>query len=126
MVSITAARLMDAGACVGFIPYNRNPAKIFMGDTGSTFLGFVLATVSIQGLYFFAACAPRNSAEGFCKQDAPPFGGASCLQLDARVFALQLFFDPFPLLLGQSVDAVEVHIRIICLLQQIMGGLGHL
>ncbi len=39
------------GACLGFIPYNFNPAKIFMGDTGSTFLGFVLASVSIQGLF---------------------------------------------------------------------------
>ena len=43
------------GACVGFIPYNRNPAKIFMGDTGATFLGFVLATVSIQGLFKYYA-----------------------------------------------------------------------
>lgn len=42
-----------AGACIGFMPYNMNPAKIFMGDTGSTFLGFVLATVSIQGLFKF-------------------------------------------------------------------------
>ena len=40
-----------AGACIGFLPYNLNPAKIFMGDTGSTFLGFILATVSIQGLF---------------------------------------------------------------------------
>ena len=39
------------GACLGFVPYNFNPAKIFMGDTGSTFLGFILATVSIQGLF---------------------------------------------------------------------------
>ncbi len=43
------------GACVGFIPYNLNPAKIFMGDTGSTFLGYVLATVSIQGLFKYYA-----------------------------------------------------------------------
>ncbi|MEG1072269.1 MAG: MraY family glycosyltransferase [Oscillospiraceae bacterium] len=42
-----------AGACIGFMPYNMNPAKIFMGDTGSTFLGFILATVSIQGLFKF-------------------------------------------------------------------------
>lgn len=44
-----------AGACIGFMPYNLNPAKIFMGDTGSTFLGFVLACVSIQGLFKFYA-----------------------------------------------------------------------
>ena len=48
-VAILMAAL--AGACIGFLPYNLNPAKIFMGDTGSTFLGFVLATVSIQGLF---------------------------------------------------------------------------
>ena len=42
-----------AGACIGFLPYNLNPARIFMGDTGSTFLGFVLAVVSIQGLFKF-------------------------------------------------------------------------
>ncbi len=48
-VAIMMASLM--GACLGFIPYNKNPAKIFMGDTGSTFLGFILATLSIQGLF---------------------------------------------------------------------------
>ncbi|OON98105.1 MAG: undecaprenyl-phosphate alpha-N-acetylglucosaminyl 1-phosphate transferase [Epulopiscium sp. Nele67-Bin005] len=39
-----------AGACLGFLPYNFNPASIFMGDTGSTFLGFMLAVTSILGL----------------------------------------------------------------------------
>ncbi|MBE6960953.1 MAG: undecaprenyl/decaprenyl-phosphate alpha-N-acetylglucosaminyl 1-phosphate transferase [Ruminococcaceae bacterium] len=43
------------GACVGFMPYNTNPAKMFMGDTGATFLGFILATMSIQGLFKFYA-----------------------------------------------------------------------
>ena len=43
------------GACVGFLPYNLNPARIFMGDTGSTFLGFILACVSIQGLFKYYA-----------------------------------------------------------------------
>lgn len=39
------------GACIGFIPYNFNPARIFMGDTGSTFLGFMLSSISIYGLF---------------------------------------------------------------------------
>lgn len=39
------------GSCMGFIPYNKNPAQIFMGDTGSTFLGFILACMSIQGMF---------------------------------------------------------------------------
>ncbi|NMA49548.1 MAG: undecaprenyl/decaprenyl-phosphate alpha-N-acetylglucosaminyl 1-phosphate transferase [Tissierellia bacterium] len=38
-----------AGACLGFLPYNFNPAKIFMGDTGSLFLGYMLAIISIEG-----------------------------------------------------------------------------
>jgi hypothetical protein len=37
-----------AGAIVGFLFYNFNPASIFMGDTGSMFLGFVLAAVSLK------------------------------------------------------------------------------
>lgn len=39
------------GACVGFVPYNRNPASIFMGDVGSQTLGFILSTVSIMGMF---------------------------------------------------------------------------
>ena len=52
-VAIVLAALV--GACVGFMPYNMNPAKMFMGDTGATFLGFILATMSIQGLFKFYA-----------------------------------------------------------------------
>ena len=39
------------GACLGFLPYNSHPASIFMGDTGSNFLGFILAAISVQGLF---------------------------------------------------------------------------
>lgn len=39
-----------AGSALGFLPYNFNPAKIFMGDAGSMFLGFGLAIVSVEGL----------------------------------------------------------------------------
>lgn len=48
-IAIVIAALL--GACLGFLPYNFNPAKIFMGDTGSTFLGFILACLSIQGMF---------------------------------------------------------------------------
>jgi UDP-GlcNAc:undecaprenyl-phosphate GlcNAc-1-phosphate transferase len=37
-----------AGAVLGFLFYNFNPASIFMGDTGSMFLGFVLAAAGVQ------------------------------------------------------------------------------
>ncbi|NWF81409.1 MAG: undecaprenyl/decaprenyl-phosphate alpha-N-acetylglucosaminyl 1-phosphate transferase [Chloroflexi bacterium] len=46
LVGAMAAALI--GACVGFLRYNLNPATIFMGDTGSLFLGFVLAALAIK------------------------------------------------------------------------------
>lgn len=48
-VAVILAALV--GACLGFIPYNFNPAKIFMGDVGSQLLGFVLSTASILGMF---------------------------------------------------------------------------
>jgi len=45
------------GACVGFLRHNFYPARIFMGDSGALLLGFVLATVSVQGLLKTAALA---------------------------------------------------------------------
>jgi len=39
-----------AGSCVGFLRHNFFPARIFMGDSGALCLGFILASVSIQGL----------------------------------------------------------------------------
>ena len=45
VASLSAALL---GACLGFLYYNLNPASVFMGDTGSLFLGFMLAMVGIK------------------------------------------------------------------------------
>ena len=44
-----------AGACLGFLPWNFNPAKVFMGDSGALVLGCLLACVSIQGVMKTAA-----------------------------------------------------------------------
>ena len=38
-----------AGAIMGFLPFNFNPAKIFIGSTGAYFLGFMLSVISIEG-----------------------------------------------------------------------------
>lgn len=43
------AMLALAGATLGFLPYNFYPAKIFMGDGGSLYLGFMLSTLSVLG-----------------------------------------------------------------------------
>ncbi|AYD39194.1 undecaprenyl/decaprenyl-phosphate alpha-N-acetylglucosaminyl 1-phosphate transferase [Clostridium fermenticellae] len=44
-----------AGSILGFLPYNFNPASIFMGDTGAQLLGFLLAAISIEGAVKSAA-----------------------------------------------------------------------
>jgi UDP-GlcNAc:undecaprenyl-phosphate GlcNAc-1-phosphate transferase len=46
LVGALAAAVL--GACLGFVFYNFNPAQIFMGDSGSLFLGFTLAVVGIK------------------------------------------------------------------------------
>ena len=40
-----------AGSCLGFLPRNFSPAEVYMGDTGSTFLGYVLAVTSCIGVF---------------------------------------------------------------------------
>jgi len=52
-VAILTAAL--AGSALGFLQHNFNPAKIFMGDTGSMFLGYMLAAISILGAVKSAA-----------------------------------------------------------------------
>jgi len=47
LVAITMCAL--AGSAAGFLPYNYNPARIFMGDGGSFFIGFVLASAAVMG-----------------------------------------------------------------------------
>ena len=39
------------GASLGFLRYNFNPAKVFMGDCGSLFLGYILSTLAIEGFW---------------------------------------------------------------------------
>ncbi len=47
--------LIIAGACLGFLPYNFNPASIFMGDTGALLLGYLFAVITIEGVLKTAA-----------------------------------------------------------------------
>ncbi|MEO8216121.1 MAG: hypothetical protein ABI718_03465 [Acidobacteriota bacterium] len=46
---MAAASLVLAGALVGFLPSNIYPAKVFLGDSGATFLGFCLASLALKG-----------------------------------------------------------------------------
>ena len=47
--SIAVLAAIFTGAVIGFLPHNWNPARIFMGDSGSQFLGLTLAVLSIVG-----------------------------------------------------------------------------
>lgn len=49
MMIVCLAMLALAGSCIGFLPFNFYPAKIFMGDGGSLFLGFMIAALSVVG-----------------------------------------------------------------------------
>ncbi len=60
--NIIGVQLIGLGACCGFLIYNFNPAKIFMGDTGSMLLGFVLATTHLFTIkYPFSAALVLGS-----------------------------------------------------------------
>jgi UDP-GlcNAc:undecaprenyl-phosphate/decaprenyl-phosphate GlcNAc-1-phosphate transferase len=47
--TISLLPLALAGACLGFMPYNFNPARIFMGTTGSMFIGYALGVIALIG-----------------------------------------------------------------------------
>ena len=40
-----------AGACLGFLTYNLYPSRVFMGDSGSLFLGYLFGTITVTGSY---------------------------------------------------------------------------
>jgi UDP-GlcNAc:undecaprenyl-phosphate GlcNAc-1-phosphate transferase len=48
-LGVTAAGVALAGSLLGFLRFNFNPARIFLGDSGSMFLGFVLAVTAVRG-----------------------------------------------------------------------------
>jgi UDP-GlcNAc:undecaprenyl-phosphate GlcNAc-1-phosphate transferase len=71
---------ITAGICVGFLPWNFYPAKIFMGDTGAMLLGLLLAIATISGV-------GRNPA--------PPSGGDLVAASSAVLVPLLVLFIPF-------------------------------
>ena len=58
-VALLAAALI--GSTLGFLRYNFNPARLFMGDTGGMFLGFVLGAFAVEGVLGGPADVPRPS-----------------------------------------------------------------
>ena len=62
--------LIVAGACLGFLIYNFNPASIFMGDCGSLVIGFAIAVLSLQ----YGKNGHFKSAFRVCRSPADPYG----------------------------------------------------
>jgi UDP-GlcNAc:undecaprenyl-phosphate/decaprenyl-phosphate GlcNAc-1-phosphate transferase len=50
-IVVALLTLCLAGACLGFLPFNFSPAWIFLGDSGSLFIGLVLACIGILSLF---------------------------------------------------------------------------
>jgi UDP-GlcNAc:undecaprenyl-phosphate GlcNAc-1-phosphate transferase len=57
---MAVAPMLTAGALAGFLIYNYPPAKIFMGDAGSMFIGFLLAALTIQAQYYHEGYTPSR------------------------------------------------------------------
>ncbi len=123
-VIVALLTLSLAGACLGFLPYNFFPARIFLGDTGSLFMGFMLAGIGIFSLF-------KSTTLSFI---AVPF----------LVFALPLY-DTFSVILRRarartplfSADRSHLHHRLLalgwthrdvsvflCFISAFMGGIG--
>lgn len=80
LVGAMSAALL--GACVGFLRYNLNPATIFMGDTGSLFIGFILAALAIK-LRFLSNIPLVTWMVPLCVLAVPIFD--TCLVFTARL-----------------------------------------
>jgi len=61
------ASIVLAGACLGFLPHNFHPARIFMGDTGSMLLGLLLAYVPIWAINSLDFTSLNNKANRYAE-----------------------------------------------------------
>jgi UDP-GlcNAc:undecaprenyl-phosphate GlcNAc-1-phosphate transferase len=97
------------GALTGFIPYNFYKAKIFMGDTGTMTMGFILAIFSV---YFLELSRNSNVNELFSYYSAPVFVLAALIipVIDMmRVFIIRIFKFRSPF----SADRNHIHHRLL-------------
>lgn len=61
---VPAVLLVFAGSLAGFLAWNRSPARLFMGDAGSNFIGFLLGALTVVGTFTQAAEPARFSWYG--------------------------------------------------------------
>ncbi|HEX9033582.1 MAG TPA: undecaprenyl/decaprenyl-phosphate alpha-N-acetylglucosaminyl 1-phosphate transferase [Streptosporangiaceae bacterium] len=67
MASPALAAIVLAGSCLGFLPHNFFPSRIFMGDTGSMLLGLLLAYVPIQAISQLDWASLNNEANRYAE-----------------------------------------------------------
>ena len=138
---IAALSTVSAGATLGFLVWNKSPAKIYMGDAGALFLGVLLATLTVRfepttqspiSAYFvpiFLLAIPildtTVAVLSRIRRDISPFQGgqdhlshrlirAGCSRRTAAfsLWGLSAIFAVIPLLISNSVGSTENYILI--------------
>jgi len=109
-----------SGACLGFLVYNRNPAKVFMGDTGSLALGGALAAVGVLSgnlfgllivtLLFFAETMSVIIQVGYYKATKGPDG------VGKRFFRMAPLHHPFELSGWSELQVVGMFYAVVVVL----------
>lgn len=146
---IAALSTVTAGATLGFLVWNKSPAKIYMGDAGALFLGVLLATLTVRfepttqspiSAYFvpiFLLAIPildtTVAVLSRIRRDISPFQGgqdhlshrlirAGCSRRTAAfsLWGLSAIFAVIPLLISNSVSSTENYILILALAVWIM------
>jgi len=81
---VPAVLLVLAGALGGFLVHNRPPAKLFMGDAGSNFLGFMLGTLTVSGTFTRAGFSPYGVIAPLLVMAVPLYDTASVVLIRLR------------------------------------------
>ncbi|MBC8034707.1 MAG: undecaprenyl/decaprenyl-phosphate alpha-N-acetylglucosaminyl 1-phosphate transferase [Chitinophagaceae bacterium] len=98
------------GCLAGFLWYNRTPAKIFMGDTGSLFLGFMVAIFSIRFMELSHSNAVKNTGVTFSSAPMLVYALLMIPVFDTfRVFTLRLLKKKSPF----AADRNHIHHRLV-------------
>jgi UDP-GlcNAc:undecaprenyl-phosphate/decaprenyl-phosphate GlcNAc-1-phosphate transferase len=101
-LEVATVALVLIGALIGFVRYNFNPARIFLGDSGSLFVGFMLAVLSVHGSIKSATAVLV----------AIPLFALAVPLLDVAVSILRRWLRGVPIF---APDARHIHHRLIAL-----------
>ena len=81
---VPAVLLVLAGALGGFLLHNRPPARLFMGDAGSNFLGFMLGTLTVAGTFTRKEFSPYGVLAPLLVMAVPLYDTASVVMIRLR------------------------------------------